>query len=498
MVALNLFAASVAVATLSIPAMGQFARVRESWPPAATHYPEPPQDPPTGSGLVTHDAYDNFWALDRSGSLWVLPAQDVNNASPWRRDTISGLPPDQWQFLQCDEHGFLWIASRSRILRLDPRAPETGWIDFTAGLGPQPNIRAMALAPSGSVLVALDEGVLVELDYIDQLSTLRTPAPRHAEHLATDDWGRIWLRTSAAVWRKDAPAGAWQRHWRLAARLPGGNHDLSGETLNQSFYMAGGQTAAWGYPARPHIFDGIYEFDGDHWRTRRRLLKPRYYNGTAALSGRVWIIGGSERDEYWKAKALDTVEIYDPESNSLSPGPALPEALDMAVAAHLGNRLYVAGGGHLYSIDGNEQAWRREPDLPPSAGLKAFAGATLGQHWFLTIPKLGLARFDSKVWSVALRSYQPRSPQVAAYQGKIWMMGGRELPTGTRTVIFDPITGSVIDGPELPRELSWGAASEVGGRLMVTGGAAGRCYNDRTFLLRQTSGAIPASSRLYD
>ena len=111
------------------------------------------------------------------------------------------------------------------------------------------------------------------------------------------------------------------------------------------------------------------------------------------------------------------------------------------------------------------------------------AGGTWGDNFFLTIPKLGLARFDV-AWSIAGPQYQPRSPQVAAFRQAIWVMGGREAADGRATRIFDTVTREWHSGPDLPRELAWGAAGVVDGRLIVAGGADGRCYNNRTFLLR--------------
>ncbi|MFN7625126.1 MAG: hypothetical protein ACK5RS_18465, partial [Acidobacteriota bacterium] len=82
------------------------------------------------------------------------------------------------------------------------------------------------------------------------------------------------------------------------------------------------------------------------------------------------------------------------------------------------------------------------------------------------------------------------SCQMAAWRGEIWMMGGRDITNLAETRIYNPRTRTWRMGPELPIPLSWGAAGVVGGRLYVTGGAAERSaddrtwiYNDRTFRL---------------
>ena len=63
-------------------------------------------------------------------------------------------------------------------------------------------------------------------------------------------------------------------------------------------------------------------------------------------------------------------------------------------------------------------------------------------------------------------------------------MGGRTNEGGQVSYIYTPASGEWRKGPPLPREIVWCAAFNIDGELYVTGGAAGRCYNNRTFRLR--------------
>lgn len=460
---------------------GGFQPVNARFPEAADFWPSSPIPAPAGSRASAYDIYDNHWALNREGNLLVLPAQDPKAWQP----VLVG----DWTWLRPDEYGYLWLANARRIQRFDPREPEKGAEDFTGYLK-DGEITALDTAPSGAILVALESGRLLELDRTEQTTAEFTPAPARIARLRTDREGRIWAWSQGLVYRKPAPAAAWQNHWELVARLPGANHDLSGETIGEKFYMAGGQTATWGYPARPHVFDGVYEFDGRtrRWRVIATLRHPRFYNGTAVLNGELWVIAGGIRDTEQKIHPLATVEIVNPRTGAIRPGPELPEPVEMPLAVHIGRRIYLAGNGKLLSIAADETQWHREPDLPPSTGLKALAGAALGDRFFITVPGLGMAIFDTNraSWTLAGTGWQPRSAPVAAYRGEIWALGGRDVPDFTATRIFNPATGTWRPGPETPRELSWGAAATVSGRLMVTGGAVIRCYNNRTFLLRPT------------
>ena len=456
------------VLTLLLLSAGGFAPTTEKFPAA------------TGE---VYDIYDNHWALNGEGRLLVKPAQ---SKSAYVLDQISHLPDGQWRFLQADEHGYLWIANNTSVLRLDPRKPLAGWEDFTAALGGG-SVTAIATAPSGAMLVAMDAGKLIELDRTDRLLTTMSEAPPHIEKLHTADDGAIWVIAQGKAYRKPATADTWQRHWEMVARLPGANHDLSGDAIGSKFYMAGGQTATWGYPATAHTFDGLYEFDlrTRRWRTAATLARPKFYVGTAALAGKLWVIGGGVRNADGEAHPVNTVEICDPKSGKVQPGPAFPYAIEMPLAVHIRDRIYVAGRGKLLSIGQAESTWRTEPDMPATAGLQALAGTTYRDKFYIALPKVGLIAFDPALhsWQTVSTTYQPRSPQMAAFAHGIWCMGGREVP-GDGTMIFDPSSNSWRRGPNLPRELAWGAAITVANRLLVAGGAAGRCYNNRTFLLR--------------
>lgn len=478
-----------------------FEPATQPLPSRVDYAPTPSIAPPAGSSAQAYDIHNNHWALgplDRQGNrmLLVLPAQ---SPGAWVPDHLSNLPAGPWRFLQADEHGYLWIASANTLRRMDPRYPARGWADASHSLDGA-EITAMAAGPSGAVLAALKLGKVVEVDLGDGPAAGSTisafPAPTSVTRLITDAEGAIWAVAAGKRYRKPPPQDAWQQRWELVARLPGGNHDLSGDVNGDNFYMAGGQTANWGYPATPHVFDDVFEFSGRtrQWRVACKLRHPRFYNGTAVLNGKVWVIGGNTRDSAGKAHDLATVEICDPATGERHDGPELPLNLGMPLAVHIGGRVYVAGAPlgaptesplKLLSISATESRWRSEPDGPH--GPKNLTGTVYDGKFYIAMPRKGLLVFNPSdgSWQTVESPLQPRSCQMAAHRREIWLMGGRDVPAGDRTLIYDPGTGTWRMGPDLPRELAWGAAAELEGRLIVTGGAAGRCYSNRTFILRE-------------
>ena len=200
------------------------------------------------------------------------------------------------------------------------------------------------------------------------------------------------------------------------------------------------------------------------------------------------------------------VETYDPKTGARARAPDLPVALPRPLALAAAGRLWVVGArdrterGQFASIGAGETAWRVEPEALPK--MWALAGAVLGEKLYICVPDTGLAEFDpaARAWRVIPGPTQPRSGQVAAWRGEIWIMGGVDIADRTATWIFSSATGAWRAGPPLPNPLAWGAAGVVEDQLIVTGGAWLKdtaeprryTFTDRTLALR--ADAIPPAT----
>ncbi len=391
--------------------------------------PKPALGPPTGSLPAVRDTCANFWTLAPAETgkrkLLVLPAQD---ATAWIEPKISGAETGAWSAIRADEIGFVWLVDKSRTVRFDPRKPQEG-------------AREMA-----------------------------------------------FISTSVAA----------QTEWQVVARMPASNHDLAAAVLGDKFYVAGGLTAEWGFPTRSHPFDELWELDTRRWdwRVAGRFGRGRIYCATEAFDNKVWVIGGDVIEADGTRHAVTTVQLYDPRTGKVTEGVSSTIARPMPMALAANHRLYVMGNerdqydrpGQMESIGVGESSWRREPDGP--SGMGPLAGVALDGKLYIAVRDRGLAIFDTATnhWEATDARHKPRSCQMAAYQGEIWMLGGRDTAGEDQTLIYSPKAKSWRQGPSLPRPLSWGAAAVVNGQLIVTGGAASYgkdyLYNDRTFVWR--------------
>lgn len=403
----------------------------------------PPLPAPAGTLSVTLDTGGNLWALVPSAvgnksELRVLPAQE---RTEWRGGDISGLPSRPWNTLAPRDDGTLVISDGQVRWRFDPR---------------------------------------------------NTAKPAFQADTNDDEHDS----------RGETP-------WRVAARMPASNHDLSAATIGSRLYVAGGFTSHHGFPARGKAFDEIWELEtqGWAWRAVARFAEPRIYCATVAFREQVWVLGGDVLHPDGQRRPTPRVEIFDPQTMQLKRAPDLPFALPAPLALVAAGRLWVVGArdrverGQMASIGPGETSWRIEPAALHH--MWALAGASLGEQLYVAVPNTGLSVFDpaTKRWSVIPGPSRPRSAQVAAWRGEIWLMGGCDVADWRQVWIFDPKTAKWREGPPLPLPLAWGAAAVVDDRLVVTGGAglhgplAGGNYvfSDRTFALDPS--AYPVAGR---
>lgn len=457
-----------------------------------------------------YDKHGNYWSLapDAPGSdrlvPVVLPGQDRRR---WVYEEAPGLPPGPWLHLRSDEAGRLWVSDGRRLLWHLPAQAPRGWEELRAeALPPEGALTALGTGPDGYLLVGTGTGDLLRLaatpegePLVQPVARVDPPAPITALH--TEGWGRTWLLAGERLYRRDAAPEAWQRHWQVVARLPAGNHDLEGAELQGKWYVAGGATAGFGYPVQPgHIFDEIWEYDPARrlWRVAAKLAAPRVFPGLAVREGRLWVIGG-DTVVAGRRTPTDRVEVYDPATGRVSPGPPLGRWWPTPVATTLGGRLYVAGSpdaqtrGEMVSLGPGESTWRPEPGVPRI--VWEAADCEVEGRWCVYVRDRGVLLFDPVAgrWdtSYPLPPVAAKAAQVAYYRGELWAAGGRGNLRGSEVYRSALPGGTWQAGPDLPYPTAWGAGGVVGGRLIVAGGACWPplWFSDLTLQWREPSPA---------
>src|SRR5207249_3602092 len=97
--------------------------------------------------------------------------------------------------------------------------------------------------------------------------------------------------------------------------------------------------------------------------------------GAAVVNGKIYVLGGEVDPNPTgtpRNPISDSVEVYDPATNTWSPGPSLPEPLyEVTATVVVGTTIYVFGGANVsdnvssaYALDTTNGTWSTLPSMP--------------------------------------------------------------------------------------------------------------------------------------
>ena len=214
---------------------------------------------------------------------------------------------------------------------------------------------------------------------------------------------------------------------------------------------------------------------GGSWSGGARMPTAQSEVATTTIGGSTYIGGGfGDPQAFYR---------YDAASAGWTPLARLPGARDHPLMTAVGGEIFLLGGysqemgdesnaGWRYSIAQNR--WEVATELP---WLAASAGAQLGGFaWFGSLSG-DLFQYNPRTKAVrqilSPRNVSRDHSQVVAFQGEIWMMGGRggsPLIESGRVAIFDPASETWREGPIMNVARAGFAAAATETTLMIAGG----------------------------
>jgi hypothetical protein len=212
------------------------------------------------------------------------------------------------------------------------------------------------------------------------------------------------------------------------------------------------------------------------WSTSARMPTPQSETAIAVFGNRAWIAGGFSMPFAFQS--------YDLDADTWSVRANLPGGRDHALGLSFGGNVYLAGG-YRTTLEGEqnvsgwryypaENRWEAVPQLPDVAA----SGATM-LNGYAHFGSAGGALFQMDPRTLATRliprdASAPRDhSQLVAFQGELWMIGGRDFLTAIehpRVSIFDPASETWRPGPSLQNSRAGFAAAASSALLMVAGG----------------------------
>lgn len=202
-------------------------------------------------------------------------------------------------------------------------------------------------------------------------------------------------------------------------------------------------------PGEPHIYAigginplvgyGIVEMynpSSDTWVARQPLNVPRFGAAVGVVDNKIYVIGG------WGDGALDSVEVYDPTTDTWTTGyEPIPEPVAFASAAVVDNKIYLIGGRRnsldpgnpdpddvlstVYEYDPGANTWTQKADIPSPrpgeiSGRNRAAAAVVDGKIYL----MGGTNYPDR-WLDTVQVYDPAGSSGGSWDTLNWMPSRR-------------------------------------------------------------------------
>ena len=251
-------------------------------------------------------------------------------------------------------------------------------------------------------------------------------------------------------------------HWTKKQDMPRPAHHTAQAELNGKIYVVGGFKASNTDKPGWLPIDNAWEYDGsaDSWKPLANMPTPRGAGAAVVFNGKILVIGGAGMHPGVAPlpigfigaahRSLDTVEEYDPATNSWRALSPMPTARNhMAGVGAVGGKIYVIGGrvGSVFErdADNTDLVEVYDPAADSWGALKA-------------------------------RMPTPRSGGgFGVYGGKIYVGGGEfrnsQMLGAIRSLeAYDPANDSWTILPVMPVPRHGNTAAFIGNRLHFAGG----------------------------
>ena len=245
----------------------------------------------------------------------------------------------------------------------------------------------------------------------------------------------------------------------------------------------------------------IYDTTSDSWSQGAPLPAARSGVATAAINGRVYVIGGYNP----VGTGHPSVQIYDPVTHDYTTGASMPAGQGNMPAVLLAGEMYVVGGGTApgarYAYNPTTNSWRTIAALPTTGGTcQSSNGFVLdGELWDRRLPgpaacSAGVDEQHGERQLARRAAVQRRSPGTRQHavqrpglrrwrwQRIRWLDGGR----------VDRATTSATTPATTPATTSAAATTTASASATATASASARLHRHRLRLHRLRPHRRPA------
>lgn len=279
--------------------------------------------------------------------------------------------------------------------------------------------------------------------------------------------------------------------------------------FNNKIYIFGGFT----YDAEQNkVF--VYDPASNLWSSGANLTTARFYSTASELNGKIYVIGGA-KIQSGSSVSLNSVEVYDPSTNSFSTAADLPTALRGASSVSANGKIYVIGGktsssfsNAVYEYNPSSNSWTNFSTAPFSAGYggAVYSSSSNKIYYFggLTGEPTSSSNYLANAYSLDLSNGSWETLSTIPFKisnfatacnnstGKAYLIGGLWFDSSTNEeipfydiLVFDTSYEMFSSGtlPFMPSPLSRynNGAGIIGDKMYLVGGAGILTVDEYTF-----------------
>ena len=156
----------------------------------------------------------------------------------------------------------------------------------------------------------------------------------------------------------DAVSGSWS----TGTELPTATSHASAIYFDERIYFIGGKINDDGFRETSTVYE--YNFESDLWSVKSSMPTPRHGHELLIFDNKIWVLGGYRGD---LDSHLNVVEIYDPSTDSWSSGPSLFSETSWPSVFSNGNKIFVAIGTELKTLNLETEEWGNTSVLPQNS-----------------------------------------------------------------------------------------------------------------------------------
>ena len=237
---------------------------------------------------------------------------------------------------------------------------------------PEPSEELLGAAAGGKLYVFAGlapgwkpKALVYEYDPASDKWTKRKPMPLPSHHVGiVEHQGKIYAFGGFVLPQAGPPAwepidNAWEYDpstdaWKALKPMPAKRGSPVAAAVGDKIYVIGGAASnsseSFLHPQRAHrSVDTVEEYDPatDSWRARAPMPTPRNHAAVGVVSGKIYVIGGRIGAAFITAGSsnVDVVEEYDPAKDQWGPPRAkMPTARSAMASGAYEGRIYVCGG----------------------------------------------------------------------------------------------------------------------------------------------------------